>query len=160
MTQPRESTSDQLEKCRCTVPILYASFMHDACNQKTRGVSEKVPFASLDLSATPSLSLCLHRGHVVLTDWLSITLVVELASRQSASRASMRQFFTRVIQSKPLCLRRSLQPAESQTTEITQLNFGSASWTFLEKLGQMGRDGGWQIVKVVLILFRRLFAKT
>jgi hypothetical protein len=23
--------------------------MHDACNQKTRGVSEKVPFASFDL---------------------------------------------------------------------------------------------------------------
>jgi hypothetical protein len=51
MTQPRESTSDQPEKCGCTVAILYAGFMHDACNQKARGVSKKVPFASLDLLA-------------------------------------------------------------------------------------------------------------
>src|ERR1039457_3361226 len=51
MTQPRESTSDQPEKCRCTVAILYAGFMHDACNQKARGVSKKVPFTSLDLLA-------------------------------------------------------------------------------------------------------------
>ncbi len=39
------------EKCRCTVAILYAGFTHDTGNQKTRGVSEKVPFASLDLLA-------------------------------------------------------------------------------------------------------------
>ena len=51
MTQPRESTSDQLEKCGCAVAILNAGFMHDACNQKARGVSEKVPFAPLDLLA-------------------------------------------------------------------------------------------------------------
>ena len=38
-----------LEKCGCAVAILYAGFMHDACNQKARSVSEKVPFASLDL---------------------------------------------------------------------------------------------------------------
>ena len=49
MTQPRESTSDQLEKCGCTVAILYAGFMHDACNQKARGVSKKVPFVSFCL---------------------------------------------------------------------------------------------------------------
>src|SRR5450759_18817 len=49
MTQPRESTSDQLEKRGCTVAILYAGFMHNACNQKASGVGEKVPFASFDL---------------------------------------------------------------------------------------------------------------
>jgi hypothetical protein len=46
MMQP---SSDQLEKCGCAVAILYTDFMHDACNQKPRSVSEKVPFASLDL---------------------------------------------------------------------------------------------------------------
>src|SRR5665213_3252398 len=51
MTQPGEGTSDQLEKRGCAVAILYAGFMHNACNQKARGVSEKVPFASLDLLA-------------------------------------------------------------------------------------------------------------
>jgi hypothetical protein len=32
MAQPREGTSDQLEKRGCTVAILYAGFMDDACN--------------------------------------------------------------------------------------------------------------------------------
>jgi hypothetical protein len=88
-----------INQVRSAVAILYAGFMHDACDQKARGVSEKVPFASFDLSATSSLSLLPAsnpRGppaSVVLIDWLSITPAVGLASRPSASRAIMTRWW-------------------------------------------------------------------
>ena len=87
MTQPGEGVSNQLEKRGGTIAVLYAGFMYDARDQKTRGVREKMPFAPFNLLA--SVEPARAPASVVLTDWLSITPAVGLASRPSASRAIM-----------------------------------------------------------------------
>ena len=99
MAQPREAEADGLENIGCAVAVLNVGGMDEDEDQKSAGVGDDVPLATLDLLARviaryPPLS-------VVLTDWLSMTPAVGLASRPACSRAVITSRWLIVV-SRPL----------------------------------------------------------
>src|SRR5713226_5854385 len=87
MAQPGKGIADGGEEERGSITILEACFMHDRADQQARCVGQDVALAALDLLA--GVIPCGPPASVVLTDWLSMTPAEGLASRPTASRASI-----------------------------------------------------------------------
>ncbi len=86
VSQPGEPEADGFEDIGGAIAALDVGGVDEDEDQKSAGVGEYVPLATLDLLARIIAGKC-RRLSVVLTDWLSMTPAVGLATRPTCSRA-------------------------------------------------------------------------